>query len=137
MREEATKRSELTAAARLVWLDLALTEANLLWAATRQTWDPVRVELPTESWERHRDKLALAITDPADWHSLATAILCVTRLRDVANAQYPQGGQIGRLVESIGEARQLVVEAAAVAQRVGGLPDNVVCPAWAVAGEAA
>jgi hypothetical protein len=64
-RQAEADAAALKGAARLVWIDLAVADANLAWAALRRRWDPAKVQTPTEAWEAYRDRLALGITDGA------------------------------------------------------------------------
>lgn len=125
-REERAERQEaakLRAAARLVWLDLAQCDTSLLWAEKRSRWSPAKVPLPMDTWEQHRDRLAVEITDPSSWATVSDAMAVLVRIR-TAMADHPPGDTTlsPGVVASVREARTLVLAAAAVLAPIGGVP---------------
>lgn len=123
-REQRAERGEaaaLRAAARLVWLDFAQCDASLAWAGARRRWSAGEVPLPMEAWDEHRDRLALGISEPSAWETVANAVAALARLRLAMGAHRPTELSQG-LVESVQEAHALVLIAAAVLAPIAEVP---------------
>lgn len=115
------------AAARLVWLEFAQVDANLAWAGERRRWSAAKVRLPMEEWDRHRDRLSIAIADPASWHALAVAMAGLTQLRGLVDKTLdgPEERPIDSgIVESFEATRKLVLIAAEVVRPLADLPQE-------------
>jgi hypothetical protein len=112
-------------AARLVWLDLAMADGNLAWAALRKRWHPAKVRLPMDAWERHRERLAVRITDPEAWHTVAIGMSALTHLRETTEALWHEQGELPpETVSSIAEVRTLIVAAGDVLRPLADLPPD-------------
>jgi hypothetical protein len=122
-RLEREASSALQGAARLVWLDIALVEANLLWAVNAKEWHPAKVRLPMDAWERHREQLSVAITDPGAWNTIAVAMAGLAHLRGSVGEAWTEPRTLPPgMIDAFVEARRLSLAAASALRPYAALP---------------
>lgn len=132
-REQQEEAIALRGAARLVWLDLAVADSNLGWAASGGTWHPTIVRLPMDAWERHRERLAAGITDPADWDIVANGMAALAHF-SALSSDWSEPRQLRQeTVVAIAEVRAVVLGAAEVLRPIAGMApqDRAAGPATA------
>lgn len=120
-RDEHAEKIALRGAARLVWMDLAICDSNLEWAATRRRWSGAAEMIPITAWESHANLLAAGIEDGQRWEAVVNAMAALEQLHMRMDARW--AGELNdAIVHSLTDARQHVLKAAAVLREDAGLP---------------
>lgn len=130
-REASADAVALRGAARLVWLDIAATDAELEWAARRQRWHPSIAKLPRGARETYRDRLAVSIGTGEEWETVAYAMAALAKFRATTCEIWTEPHDLDLdhgTVASIIELRQLLIAAAAVLRPIAGLPEERPAP---------
>jgi hypothetical protein len=111
-RADEERAAAFRGAARLVWLDVAMTDSDLDWAASRRQWHPDKVRMPMDAWDRYRDRLALGMNG-REWEEVAVAMAALAKYRASAQAFWQDRRDLSpELVGRTVELRQLLIAAA-------------------------